>query len=90
MYKLSNPHREIYTELMAEVDRLKLHSMVKSRLVTLTQLNIACELRVARRKKLLVKLVKVMFLTLPLKSTTPHNFKLKFPVHTLCPKQKRK
>jgi hypothetical protein len=53
MYRLSNPSRERYTELMAQVDRLKLHStkLCQSRLVTVTQLNIACELRVARRKK---------------------------------------
>ena len=52
--------------------------------------NIMCELRVARRKMLLVKLVKVMFLTLPRKGTTPKILKMKFPVHTSCPKQKRK
>jgi len=43
MYRLSNP-RERYTELMAQVDRLKLHSTKfgQSRLVTATQLKISC------------------------------------------------
>jgi len=57
MYRISNPRCERYTEFMAQVDRLKLHSKKfgKSRLVT--GKNIVFELRVARRKKLLVKLV---------------------------------
>jgi hypothetical protein len=92
MYRLSDPRRERYTELMAQVDRLKLHSRKfgQCRLVTTTQLNIACELRVARRKKFLEKSVKVKFLTLPRKGTTPQILRLKFPVHTSYPKKKRK
>ena len=60
--------------------------------------NVACELRVVWRKKLLVKFWEIMvcvwhemvFLTLPGKSLTPKIFTLKFPVHTSGPKQKRK
>jgi hypothetical protein len=77
---------------MAQVDRLKLHSAKfgRSRLVTDEAKNMVCALRVERRKKLLVKSVKVMFLTLPSKGTTPQILKLKFHVRTLCLKKKRK
>ena len=33
---------------------------------------------------------KLMFLSIPRQGTTPLVLKLKFPVHTSCPKQKRK
>lgn len=33
---------------------------------------------------------KVMFLSIPRQGTTPQLLKLKFPVHTSCPKQNRK
>jgi hypothetical protein len=75
MYRLSNSHRARYMELMAQVDRLKLHSgkFGQSRLVTDEVKNIVYALRVERRKKLLVKSVKVTFLTLPRKGTTPQS-----------------
>ena len=43
MYRISNSRRERYTELMAQVDRLKLHSTKfgQCRLVTATQLKIS-------------------------------------------------
>jgi len=44
MYRISNCRPERYTELMAQVDRLKLHSTKfgQCRLVTATQLKISC------------------------------------------------
>jgi len=44
MYRLSNPRRERYTELIAQLDRLKLHSTKfgQSLLVTVTQPKISC------------------------------------------------
>ena len=55
-------------------------------------------MRVARRKKLLVKYLggdmcvrrTMIFLTPPRQGTTPQILKLKFPVYTSGPKQKRK
>jgi len=60
--------------------------------------NVACELWLVCRKKLLVKFwesmvcmwLKMVFLTLPGKGITSQIFTLKFPVHTSGPKQKRK
>jgi len=60
--------------------------------------NVACELWLVWRKKLLVKFWesmvcvwrKMVFLTLPGKGITPQIFTLKYPVHTSGPKQKRK
>jgi len=60
--------------------------------------NVACELWLVWRKKLLVKFwesmvcvwCKIVFLKLPGKGVTPQIFTLKFPVHTSGPKQKRK
>jgi hypothetical protein len=89
MYRLSDSRPERYTELMGQVDRLKFHSgkFGQSRLVTDEVKNIVFELL---RKKVFVKSVKVMFVTLPRKCSTPQNLKLKFHVHTSSKKKKLK
>jgi hypothetical protein len=90
---------------MVQVGRLQQHltKVGQSRFVTATQLKCRVWTTSGVKKKVVSEVLrkygvcvcvcvwsKLMFLTPPLQGTTPQILKLKFPVHTSGPKQKRK